>query len=613
MLVVLAGGLFAFIYFFERHIQPPSPAVTRVLPNLNPDEVTRIEIQPRDQFLIRVDRVNGAWQLTKPIVYPVRAAAVEGFLKFLAELSPQRRISPAELQNNKKTGSDFGFDKPLTTVSVQQGDDQRRLELGDATGPRDGIYARAVGLTGGIDVISASAVENFPTNAGRWRDTAFASLQGLPFTELTVSGAGGQLKFQRDEPGKPWSMILPIRARANNELINRLLGQLQTLSVRQFVRDDTNADLEPYGLEPAQLALAFKDKNTNQLLSLQFGKSPTNDAGLTYARANSSSSIVLIPGADLKSWGGEYWQFRDPHLFSLTISEQPGAIECYGPDGRTNFIARMADGNLTVIDSQGQHFPAERNIVDGYIKYLVEMPVAMWDANRFANDAVADSTLPDLGLAPNPVRRYVLRAASPSGDGRILAQIDFGLPNTNNPGTICARRSDLADEHSVFAVNVADFNRLPSAAAQLRRHRVWDFDATNVTRLKIQTNGPAHEWEHRRENAWVPLTSGFSDDGAAGIYMENLVNNLGLLEAAAWVGPGEPTEEYGFNTNSLKISVTLTRGSESTNLSVTFGNAVPGAGKAHFASTHMEDGKNWIFAITGRDWSEITNYLPAAN
>ena len=227
---------------------------------------------------------------------------------------------------------------------------------------------------------------------------------------------------------------------------------------------------------------------------------------------------------------------------------------------------------------------------------------------------MADSALPAMGLAPNPVRRYVLRSTSAAGSNApILAQLDFGSPNTNNPGTICARRSDLAEDFSVYAVNNADFDRLPSTAYQLRRHRIWEFDASLVTNLQIQANGQARIWEHRKENVWVPKTSGISDNQAKGMYMENLVNNLGFLEAAAWVGPGEPTEEYGFNGNSLKISLALAKGSQSTTLTVTFGAPVTAGSVARYACTKMEDGQNWIFIYSAKDVDELTTYLPTDN
>ncbi|HXD01230.1 MAG TPA: DUF4340 domain-containing protein [Verrucomicrobiae bacterium] len=612
MLVLLAGGLFAFIYFFERHIQPPPPVVARVLPTLNADEVTSIEILPRDQFAIRVERINGVWQLTKPLAYPVSVPEVENFLKSLEELAPQRRISMGELQNNRNIGTNFGFDRPQATIFIQQGDDQRQLELGDVTAPGDGVYVRVVGVDG-IDIISTAFAASVPTNAVSWRDTSFVNLQGLPFVELDVTDAGGQLKFHRDDPGKPWGIISPIQARADNETINHLLDQLQNLGVRQFVRDDTNADLESYGLEPAQLVLTFRDKNTNQLLSLQFGKSAASDTNLVYARTNSSSTIVAVPRDDLSLWSAGSSRFRDPHLYSLAISDQPGALECYGPDGRTNFIVKMLNGTLMVVNGEGQGFPAETNVVLAAIRDLVEMKVAPWSADRFADDAVAEPDLAGMGLSPNPLRRYVLRAAPEAGDAsRMLAQLDFGSPNTNNPGTICARRSDLSEDLSVYAINDTDFNLLPSLAVQLRRHRIWDFDATMVTNLQIQANGQTRTWEHTKKYVWLPVPVGVTDQNK-GMYMENLADNLGLLEALAWVGPGEPTAEYGFTGNSLKISLTVTKEGQSANLTVTIGGPVTGGRGACFACTPMDNGQNWIFVLSAKDMDELVTYLPTDN
>jgi hypothetical protein len=217
-----------------------------------------------------------------------------------------------------------------------------------------------------------------------------------------------------------------------------------------------------------------------------------------------------------------------------------------------------------------------------------------------------------MGLAPNPLRRYVLRAVTPpGGTARVIAQVDFGSPNTNQPGTICARRSDLPEELSVFAVNQADFDRLPVSAFQLRLRRIWNFDATNISRLVIQANGQTREWKHQKENIWMPQ-SGVTDN-AKGMVMENLVNILGYLTAEYWVGPGEPTAAYGFTGNSMHISLTTAAaGQPSTVLNVTFGGPVPGGNGELYACVQM-DGQNWIFIYSARDVNELLTYLPADN
>jgi Domain of unknown function (DUF4340) len=612
MLVLLTAGLFAFIYFFERHIQPPVPEVVHVLPGLDTNAVTSIEIQPRGQFGIRVERGSNGWQLTRPIVYPVRGAAVDAFLDSLAELSPRRRISAEELQNNKKVNQDYGFDAPQATILIQTGEDERRLALGSFTTPGDGIYTRVDG-TPGIDIIGAAFADTVPTNASQWRDTSFVNLQGLPVVELDVTGPNnGQLRFQRDDPNQPWVMSLPIKARADNDSINFLLDRLQSLNAVKFVTDDSNADLEPFGLQSPQLVLAFKDKNTNQLLSLEFGKSPPDNTNLVYAHTNSSSTIVLVERDDLKPWNAESWRFRDQYLFSLTITEPPASIECYGPDDRTNYLVQKTNGLLLVSDGQGRRFLAETNVVVAAIRQLAEMRVVPWSADRFADDAVGEPELPGMGLAPNPARRYALRAAPPASNGvaPLIAQVDFGGPNTNHDGTVCARRSDLPAEQTVFAVNAADVDRLPSSAAQMRMLAIWNFDSTNVGRLTMQANGQPKEWKHVRKYLWQPQI-GIADD-REGVYMENLADILGSLTAQAWVGPAEPTAEYDFNANSLQFSVTLTNVTPPQTLTVTFGGIVPGGGGAHYACTQMEN-ENWIFMYSLKDMQALRDSLPKDN
>jgi Domain of unknown function (DUF4340) len=614
MLVLLAAALFAFIYFFERHIVPKEPEVRRLIPGLDTNAVTSIEIQPHGQFPIRVERVSGGWQLTKPIVYPVRGAAVDQLLDALAGLSPQRHISPEELQNNKKVSEDYGFDTPQSTIIIEQGDYAPRVEFGNFTPPGDGIYTRVIPGPG-IDIIGAAFAGIVPTNDYQWRDTSFVNLQGMPFVELDVNGPNGQLHFQRDDPGQPWTMSQPIRARADNAGINFLLDRLQSLSVVQFKTDDSNADLDLYGLQTPSLTLSFKDKNTNQLLLVQFGKSPPDNTNLIYAHTNSSSTIVLVERDDLRPWNADSSGFRDPHLFSLTISEPPASLECYGPDGRTNFLVQSTNGLLIVSDGQGRRYLAETNVVAAAVQQLAGMKVVPWSKDRVADDAVGEPELPGMGLAPNPIRRYVLRAATPTNgsEAPVIAQVDFGGPNTNHEGTICARRSDLPAEQTVFAVNASDVDRLPYSAPQLRILNIWNFESTNIGRLTLQADGQTKEWKHLRKYLWQPLAGGITDDkDPRGMYMENLGDVLGSLTAEAWVGPAEPTAEYGFGANSIQLSVTLTNVSPPQPLTVTFGGIVPGGGGAHYACTQMEN-ENWIFIYSLKDWKELMDSLPKDN
>src|SRR5580692_11590109 len=97
--VVVAAALFAFIFYVEPRLRKPKPAALKVLSaDFNPEAVTTVQIQLAHELEIRVERTNGGWQLTKPLVYPASSAAVEKLLEAAAELSPQTIIPAQELK-----------------------------------------------------------------------------------------------------------------------------------------------------------------------------------------------------------------------------------------------------------------------------------------------------------------------------------------------------------------------------------------------------------------------------------------------------------------------------------------------------------------------------------
>ena len=79
----------------------------------------------------------------------------------------------------------------------------------------------------------------------------------------------------------------------------------------------------------------------------------------------------------------------------------------------------------------------------------------------------------------------------------IIAELDFG---TNQADKVFARRAD--EPSFVYAVKLADFQRLPSASWQMRERRIWNLSTNDVARATIRQqgrvrqiirNGP-HDW-----------------------------------------------------------------------------------------------------------------------
>ena len=330
--LIVAAGLFAFIFFFERHLRPPATGPALVLPALRASAVTSVQVRPAGQPEIRVERTNGTWQITSPIVYPAQTASVEGLLAALEHLLPVKYVTAAELKGRAKADEEFGFNNPQASLILQQDDYKGQLLIGARTVPGDQVYVQVVGLPD-ICVVDAELLKLLPRSTTDWRGTSLVDFPDGSFDRLVVTNNGAKvLELQRDANNRLWRMTHTLQARANNTRITEALRQLQALRVLQFVTDDPKADLESFGLKPASLELALV-RGSNTVALLQFGKSPTNDATRVYARGQGPNAIVAVSGEPLKPWRGQVNDFRDPHLVTLTA--RVDEVEVRGEDDFT--------------------------------------------------------------------------------------------------------------------------------------------------------------------------------------------------------------------------------------------------------------------------------------
>jgi hypothetical protein len=124
-----------------------------------------------------------------------------------------------------------------------------------------------------------------------WRDTALAELGQMLFDRVNISNTVASLEVQRDATNHLWRLIRPMSARADNQRINLALQKLNTTRVTKFITDDPKVDLDLFGLNSPELELRFA-QDTNVLATYQFGRSPTNDSTLVFARRVGFNTVV---------------------------------------------------------------------------------------------------------------------------------------------------------------------------------------------------------------------------------------------------------------------------------------------------------------------------------
>lgn len=568
---MLALALLAFILLVERRWQPErqlGPSLARLLPDLSPDAVTRLQVRRGRQF-VHLERAGKSWKMVTPVVYPAQPVLVDNLIQALGRLTRLNPIVSTDL-------APFGLEEPQAIIVVHQGRERLEVQIGNATPVGNQVYVRAVGVPG-IYAVDASILDMAPSNVNEWRSKALLTSEvAQSFDRLEVRSPTRGLGFvlSYNPTNKTWRLSRPMAARADRVKVEQLLLACLQARVEQFVSDDPKTDLEPLGLQPPQLELAL-GQDTNDLVSVTFGNSPSNQPAMVYARRLSHSNIVLVSKELVEKLAIPFTELRDRHLFSF-VPELVTQIELLGEENIT--IRRQTNGLWRV--TEPDEFPADGMLVMELLGDLFAMQVS-----QFEKDIVTDFS--PYGLA-QPLRQVTLKTSATNETGLtniIVAQAFFG---TNGIGHVFARRHD---ETSVYEVTEADLMRLPFFAWQVRERKIWNFNVTNVVRVTVRQGERVHQLIRRGQTNWVFGTGSQGLLNAAGV--ESVVRQLGQLSAAAWAGRGaEARSRLGFNPPSMRVEIEVNEAGKLNTYTLEFG--AQSRAQVPWASVQL-DGQWWCF------------------
>ncbi len=540
LLLLLAGGLFAFIFLVERHLTPtgvqtgaPKPLLT-----LAPDDVTNIQLRITNQLVLRVERNNnGTWGMVAPLAYPAQTYAIEGLLLTLSEITTPTAIAPDELSASGKTVADFGLDVPQATLTLQHNGRRTELLFGSKTSVGDQVYVQLLNQPS-IYLVSSEVLGRLPRHPNDWRDRTLLNFSTLNWDRMEVRAPGRGFGVQLD-PTNRFLLTKPIATRADRPKMEALFRNLLSARVQQFVTDDPAADLDAFGLHPPEAELALT-LGTNDVAVVQFGKSPTNDPGMVYARRVLHRNIVLVPKSTLEVLQIPANDLRDRHLFSFSTN----SVDALTVTGSESFTVRHQGNGMWVVNE-----PQVGLVDPELMRELFNSMLRL--EGTVEKDVVADFAA--FGLAP-PARQYLLKTTVTNSSGptnRVVAQLDLSAPQG---GKVFVRRGD--DSLTAYSIPVADFEALPHAAWQLRDRRVWTFTTNQVVNLTVSQGNVSRTLTRTAAGKWS-LAEGSQGVINAGA-VEELIYRLGELRAESWVARGEGSrQQYGFIGDGPKLAIEL--------------------------------------------------------
>lgn len=575
LLTALMMGAYLYVSGLRRVGPATSPSA---FASVVPADITAIEML-RSNIVLRVERATNGWRLVLPVNYGAQGTAVDAFLDAVATLRPRTFIPPSQLEAAGSTNElkAFGLGDDALTVKMETTSGLPVLfKLGGPTPMGGQFYFQRVG-SDGIYTADEAFLGTLPRNADSWRDRGLFDLAGVPYDRVEVRGKP-RFVAEKDVRTGAWRLTRPLSARADGDRIEALLGAMQRVRVAGFIADSPLIDLGALGLEPAETELIV-GRGTNDLVRLQFGRTPTNAPEYSFVRRMANTNIVLVPVEATTLVRLPLVNFRDRRLApDLTAADSihfrsgtnQSVLERHG----TNWLATIPSA-----------FPANSDWVRQLLAQLSVLPIV-----DFPNDVPVD--LAPFGL-DQPRHEWAVKAGTNE-----LVRLSFGVQDGLDK--VFVRR---AGELPVYSVPLAELLRLPVSAVQLGQIR---FDSTNVASVTAIQKGRTNEVTRGADGAWQ--AGGASDpvfDGA----VNEILYRIGHLDGARYpLRDAKQFELLKFPEVDHTLILKMNPGAPLNRFSMQFGgpNAVNNVyGLARFD----EDDRGFLLEFPGTLYLDVLNAL----
>ncbi len=408
----------------------------RLMPFL-PSMVSKIQLR-EDGGEIELIREQGDWQLSRPVRARANNETVYRLLKMIANYQIESFVSDA-LASLSATGLDTA---KQTLILSSGSENQAKIQIGGPVNTSSKmVYARLPERNSVVEVAkSFSDLVNVSPND--LRDRKIARINPDLVDRISIEETEkGSLILSRQEDS--WRFLSSNHPRANGEVIEHLLQQLNNTEVSNFVAD-TATDLEKYGLEHPKVRITFSSyasENTAEanageivLSTLALGHS---EHGFTYGRIEQEPYIFSIPEDLANSFPTTESTYKSLQITNLS-REEIISVHLEDNSGATGELTRTSDGKWVMQGRAPQEKDAEIQLG---LNLLTSLRALAWSTET-----------EDPGLQ-KPVLTIVVRYRLQGIEHAI--ELKFGLTNGSD------QRYGISSENDgVFLLSEKDFVRL---------------------------------------------------------------------------------------------------------------------------------------------------------
>jgi hypothetical protein len=260
--LILAVLLVAFYFYETREEEKKKSAEeeTRALFAVKPDDVTSLVLRSGDQE-IRVEKMEGTWEILHPLRSAVDAFALSRLLNRLTGLQSLRVIS-----ESPKDLSEFGLHRPEVTLTFRAGDQDHTLLIGSVSPIEKGYYV-AKGGDGKVYFISGEDKRALDRPLIELRDKKLFTLKTDRVRRVIIERKGE--RWVLDKKDGRWRFEGQEDLKIDPEKVEVFVRPILWAEAQTFEREEAT-DLKPYGLDPPLVRVSLSDGE--QTAEILYGK-----------------------------------------------------------------------------------------------------------------------------------------------------------------------------------------------------------------------------------------------------------------------------------------------------------------------------------------------------
>lgn len=575
-LLVVAGGLFVFIWFWEQNwagTRRAEEEAGRVV-QFNRDEISGIVIKNTGTLIELAKSKDGAWTMKKPLADRADPSAIIQLFTD-AEALKSEALASDEKGANKDQLKEFGLSNPETRLTFTGGKNPVELLFGKDAAVEGRLYVR-LGNSNVVHAIDTKLKAHVTKKVDEYRDRNLTAIATTDVNKVVLKTPAGALELGRKDGH--WTLLTPLKARGDDARVADFISRITNAQVSFFAGDASN--LTAFGLQEPRGTVSLFTEGSEQPAVLQIGAATEKDKEQIYVKLSTRDAVCAVPKALETLLDTKPNELRDKHLLRVE-ADIVDRMSIEGAGREKIVVARRGESWVRKVGEK------DEPINSGAATRLLGELKAQLVAN-FVADLATD--LPKYGLDKPSVKVTLSSYASEntaetkSGE-RPIASVLFGKTDGDK---VYAK---LDDEPFVVSVPATLLDFVLPDPLQWQDLGIFRNKADEIVVVEIAREGqPTLTLERAKDKQWA-LAKG--DGKINQTNVQSLVNTLATLRAIRWVGATKP--DHGLAQPALSVAF-KTRGGATGKLSAS--SATPDG--SHHA---IAEGLTGTFALSRPDFT----------